>query len=308
MKGKHFLYDSGSTAPLELLATKFRTKKAHLAGFVKLHIFVISLRCEHSCHYCQVSRVNASRTLYDMSPATADKALQLVFECPAEALKIEFQGGEPLLNFEVIRRLVEQAEVKAEETGKNISFVITTNLALITDEILEFCAAHRIFISTSLDGPSFIHNANRPRPGNDSYELTLRGIEKTRKILGREAISAVMTTTRLSLDYPREIIDEYLEQGFGTIFLRSLSPYGFARKTERQIGYDMEQFLAFYVAALGYIIELNKTGVTFVETFSQNILTRLLTPFFNRLCGFAIPGGCRDGRCGLQLRRERLCL
>src|SRR6185503_6503787 len=108
LKGKHFLFDSESTVPFELLALKYRTKKAHLSGFTKLHIFVVSLRCEHSCHYCQVSRVS-------------------------------------------------------------------TNRALITEEILDFLRDHAIVVSPSLDGPEFIHNANRPRPGNSSYQLTIDG-------------------------------------------------------------------------------------------------------------------------------------
>src|SRR5438105_15772385 len=45
LKGKHFLFDGEPCVPIELLATKYRTKKAHLAGFTKLHIFVVSLRC-----------------------------------------------------------------------------------------------------------------------------------------------------------------------------------------------------------------------------------------------------------------------
>src|ERR1044072_3000275 len=94
LKGRHFLFDSESTIPFELLALKYRTKKAHLSGFTKLHIFVVSLRCEHSCDYCQVSRVSTDRALYDMSAKTASSALDLVFRSPAESLKIEFQGGE----------------------------------------------------------------------------------------------------------------------------------------------------------------------------------------------------------------------
>src|SRR5882672_4318080 len=100
LKGKHFLFDSESRSPFELLSTKYRTKKSFLAGFTKLHIFVVSLRCEHSCHYCQVSRVSSDRALYDMSPQTAKRALDLVFRSPVPDIKIEFQGGEPFLNFE----------------------------------------------------------------------------------------------------------------------------------------------------------------------------------------------------------------
>src|ERR1051325_3544879 len=149
LKGKHFLFDSDSRVPFELLATKYRTKKAHLAGFTRLHIFVVSLRCEHSCHYCQVSRVSADRALYDMSAETASRALDLVFRSPASHIKIEFQGGEPLLNFERIVQIVEEAKERNADFGKNVEFVITTNLALGNNEIFEYCRNNNIVISTS---------------------------------------------------------------------------------------------------------------------------------------------------------------
>ena len=87
LKAKHFLIDSASKFPLEVLATKYRTKRANLAGFTKLHIFVVSLRCEHSCHYCQVSRVSTEKALFDMSANTAARALELVFRSPAKEIK-----------------------------------------------------------------------------------------------------------------------------------------------------------------------------------------------------------------------------
>lgn len=266
LKGKHFLFDSDSPAPLELLAIKYRTKKAHLSGFTKLHIFVVSLRCEHSCHYCQVSRVSADKALYDMSPETASRALDLVFRSPAEEIKIEFQGGEPLLNFERIVQVVEEAERRSQAAGKRVEFVVTTNLALITDEILEYFRDHRIVVSTSLDGPAFIHNANRPRPGNNSHQVTVEGINRVREVLGYDQVSAIMTATRLSLRHPREIIDEYVSRGFQSIFLRNLSPYGFALKTQKLIGYTVDDFLGFYKEAFDYILELNRRGINLVET------------------------------------------
>lgn len=295
LKGKHFLFDSESSAPFELLALKYRTKKAHLSGFTKLHIFVVSLRCEHSCHYCQVSRVSADRALYDMSPQTASRALNLVFRSPAEDLKIEFQGGEPLLNFERIRQIVEEGERRAAESGKRVEFVITTNLALITDDVLDYCREHQIVISTSLDGPDFIHNANRPRPGNDSHQLTIEGVSRAREVLGFDKVGAIMTATRLSLRHPREIIDEYVRHGFQSIFLRSLSPYGFALKTQRLIGYTTEDFLAFYKEALDYILEVNRRGINLVETYAQILLTRILTPFATGYVDLQSPAGAGIG-------------
>src|SRR5260370_14226781 len=199
LKGKHFLFDSDYRVPVELLATKYRTKKAHLAGFTKLHIFVVSLRCEHSCHYCQVSRVSADKALYDMSEETARAALDLVFRAPAQEIKIEFQGGEPLLNFERIVQVVEDAERRSRDADKAVEFVVTTNLALITSAMLRYFKQHSVLISTSLDGPDFIHNANRQLPGNSSDELTIDNVGAAREILGHDRVGALMTATRLSL-------------------------------------------------------------------------------------------------------------
>ena len=102
------------------------------------------------------------------------------------------------MNFPLIRHVVERAEAWNLAERRNLQFVIATNLALINDEILEFCRDHDILISTSLDGPSDLHNANRPRPGNDSYERTIEGISRVRNALGRDRVSALMTTTKLS--------------------------------------------------------------------------------------------------------------
>jgi len=295
LKAKHFLADSGSRLPVELLATKYRTKRAHLAGFTKLHIFVVSLRCEHSCHYCQVSRVSTEKALYDMSAETAARSLDLVFRSPASDIKIEFQGGEPLLNFERIVAIVEAAEERSARTGKRVEFVVTTNLALITQSMLEFFRDHNVLISTSLDGPASIHNANRPRSGNNSYQLTVDNIAWAGEVLGFDRVGALMTATALSIQHPREIIDEYLKQGFQSIFLRNLSPYGFALKTSKLVGYSIEEFLTFYEEALRYILELNRQGIHLVETYAQIILTRILTPFATGFVDLQSPAGAGIG-------------
>jgi His-Xaa-Ser system radical SAM maturase HxsB len=150
-------------------------------------------------------------------------------------------------------------------------------------------------ISTSLDGPAFIHNANRPRPEHNSYELTIEKLQQAREILGGDRISALMTATRLSLSHPREIIDEYVSHGFRSIFLRALSPYGFALKTFKSIGYSEEEFLQFYKEALDYIIQLNLNGVNLVETYAQIILTRILTPFTTGYVDLQSPAGAGIG-------------
>ena len=99
LKAKHFLWDTGLRIPVHLLALKYRTKRGFLAGFTRLHIFVVTLRCDHSCQYCQVSRVSPDRKKYDMSKESADKSLDLVFRSPADDIKVEFQGGGAVAEF-----------------------------------------------------------------------------------------------------------------------------------------------------------------------------------------------------------------
>jgi uncharacterized protein len=277
-RAKHFLTDSLTrNSALKLLALKVRSRYRRLPQFTGLHLFVVTLRCEHSCPYCQVSRQSEDKNAFDMSSETALRALGLTFRSPSDAIKIEFQGGEPMLNFSLIQEIVLEAEARNRHAGKNLQFVIATNLAVVTPEILEFCAEHRIQISTSLDGPAELHNKNRPRPGHDSYERAVKGIEMARGIVGRENVSALMTTTQASLSYAKEIISEYLAQGFNEIFLRPLSPYGFAVKTKSFQAYNAQRWLEFYEEGLEYIISLNRHGIEFREHYAALVLKKMLT-------------------------------
>ncbi len=277
LRSKHFIRLPNEKSPIDLLALKLRTKLSRLSQFTNLHIFVVTLRCDHSCPYCQVSRQSEDRSSFDMTKEMADKSLDFVFKSPSPAIKIEFQGGEPLLNFELIKYIVESAEDRNIVANRKLAFVIATTLSLVTDEILDFCKLHKIQLSTSLDGPEALHNSNRPRPGKDSYQRFITGLEQARDRIGYDQVSALMTTTELSLGQVKEIIDEYLKLGFKGIFLRPLSPYGFAIKTKRFMAYNTERWLDFYKSGLDYIIELNRNGVEFSEYYSSLILKKMLT-------------------------------
>ena len=224
-----------------------------------------------------MSRQSKDRARYDMDQATASKALDIALSAPAPLIKIEFQGGEPLLNFELIRWIVLAAKERAVPRGKRLQFVITTNLALLNDEVLDFCAEHGVLLSTSLDGPRDLHNKNRPRRGNNSYELAVAGIERIKKRLGPGRVNALMTTTEASLDRVEEIVDEYLRQGLDGIFLRPLSPYGFAIKTKQFYKYRAQDWLLFWKRGLRYILDINKSGRRFPEFYSTLILRRMLS-------------------------------
>ena len=73
LKSRHFVMDGDSSVALDLLAVKYRTKQSLLANFTSLFMYVVTLRCDHSCPYCQVSRQSADRHAYDMKAEDADE-------------------------------------------------------------------------------------------------------------------------------------------------------------------------------------------------------------------------------------------
>jgi uncharacterized protein len=182
-------------------------------------------------------------------------------------------------------------EAEARKDGRAIDYVIATNLSMLSDEMLEFCAARDIHLSTSLDGPSDLHNSNRPRPGRDSHERLVRNLGRARTTLGPDRISALMTTTPRSLARGRDIIDEYARLGFSSVFLRPISPYGFAVRSGLASRYETEQFIAFWKDALDHIIELNRAGTAMVEVYAQLLLRKLHTPFATGYVDLQSPAG-----------------
>ena len=291
LKSKHFLYDTDSNVALDLLSLKYRTKAKKISQFTALHIFVVSLRCDYSCQYCQVSRQTDDKKAYDMTEETAIRSLEFVFKSPSPSIKIEFQGGEPLLNFELIKFIVWSAKEKNKQFKKNLVFVITTNLTFANEDVLSFCFEHNIYLSTSLDGPADLHNKNRPRPLKNGYELTTDKIKEAQKYLGYEKIGALMTTTEASLSRVTEIIDEYIGLNMNSIFLRPLSPYGFAIKNKQASKYNVTRWFEFYKEGLEYIINLNKNGIYFKEIYTQIILTKIFSPFATSYVDLQSPTG-----------------
>jgi His-Xaa-Ser system radical SAM maturase HxsB len=261
----------------QLLALRLRSRMSFLRAPTPLHLFVVTLRCEHSCPYCQVSRQSADRDQFDMTEETARRGLDIALDSPSPSIKLEFQGGEPLMNFPLIEKIVTAAKADARATGKDVQFVITTNLALLDDAVLTFCKANDVLLSTSLDGPADLHNKNRPRPGGNSYELAVKGIRRAQDVLGRDRVGALMTTTDASLSRVEEIVDEYVALGLDGIFLRPLSPYGFAIKTKLFRRYDTDRWLQFYAQGLRYILDFNRNGARFVEFYARLLLQRMLS-------------------------------
>ena len=107
LKAKHFLtVETELNTVIDMLATKLRTRKEYLMDFTSLHMVVITLRCNCLCRYCHASSVDYSNKEYDMSWETAKKTIDMIFQTPSNDIKIEYQGGEPLLNWDILKQSI----------------------------------------------------------------------------------------------------------------------------------------------------------------------------------------------------------
>lgn len=282
LKNKLMLVDENDRElQIELIANQLRTRKAFLNDFTSLHMVVVTCRCNFKCAYCHAASSDLNSPNLDMTWDIAQRTVEMIFESPSPDIKIEFQGGEPLLNFETIRDIVEYSEILNKVAGKSLHFVICTNLTLIDEDMLRYCKQHGIFISTSLDGNREIQNANRKPRGliRDGYAEFISKLSMTREILGANACSPLLTVTRNNLNRLNGVVDEYLRLNFKGIFIRALNPYGYASDNMNELGYSVDEFLSAYKSALNYIIRLNTEGNFFIEYFASLLLKRILTPF-----------------------------
>ena len=229
---------------VNMLATKFRTKKSILRDFTTLHMVVPTLRCNSSCIYCQVARKNMDDHEADMTKETAKNTVKAIMQSPSPVIKIEFQGGDPSTYFEMVKYIIEEAEWQNLFKKKDLGFVICTNVTLLTPDMVKYLKKHKCDISTSLDGYRELHNTNRPFQDTDhTHERFEENIKMIRDICGKASVSALMTTSKYSLGHFKEIIDEYVRMGYNNIFLRSLNPYGFAKQYKEKIAYPIEDFI-----------------------------------------------------------------
>lgn len=277
---------------LDNMATRLATRKSFLDGFTALHIFVMTLRCNQNCIYCQASSRDSSLKGCDMKESDLMTSIDLMFRSPAKHLTMEFQGGEPTLVSDLIQKGILYAEQKNQIECRQMTYVICSNSVNVSDEFLEFCKQYNVVFSTSLDGPDYLHNHNRGK--TDSYQKVMAGIAKVRAALGSDKVSALMTTSEDSFRYPREIVDAYRGNGFHSIFLRALNPYGLARDNSDWPAY-FDAFVEFYKQALEYILGLNKQGEVFVEEFTALILKKILTPFPIGFVDLQTPAGIING-------------
>ena len=115
-----------------------------------------------------------------MSKDTMTASLDFAFKQArgAEVIAIHFGSGEPLIEFSLLRELVQQANMRAQKSGQQVTYELTTNATLVTQEIADFLAAHPFNLRVSCDGPADIHNKYRPMlNGRNSYRRVERGLK-----------------------------------------------------------------------------------------------------------------------------------
>ena len=292
LKSKFFILSSKNSTPIDILATRYRSSHQFLYDKTSLHMFVVTYRCNQKCLYCHASSSDDdNKADNDMDEVTAKNAVEYAFQSPSQNIKIEFQGGEPLLNFKIIKLIVEYSKEVNVKFNKNVEFVLCTNLTALKAKHLDYIKKENIGISTSLDGPKKLHNScRRLRDGSGSFDHLLPNLNWVINELGRNTISALLTVSKYNLPYLKDVINEYISLGIPYIFIRELNPFGYAIENY-DLHYTIQSFLSQYIKAIEYIFDINKSGTYFPEIYLTILLSRILTPYSTGFMDLQSPSG-----------------
>jgi radical SAM protein with 4Fe4S-binding SPASM domain len=263
----HIITAANASRVMESLKTWHRRTYAGPS----LHIVVLTKRCNLNCTYCHMNpeAVGASKASFDLAPETADAVIRFAMESPNPALTFEFQGGEPFLNFPVMQHFVREARRRGEAAGKTISFSVTTNLMVVTDEHMEFCRENGVSVSYSLNGPQDIHDHFRiTRSGSGSFEAVVRKLHDLRgRFPGMLTGAPLCVITEHNGPRLREMLDWYHGEGFRSVAIIMLKHLGNTRKTG--LAFSMREFLPYYLDAVDYLYEKNRTAE---KPFSERLV------------------------------------
>jgi His-Xaa-Ser system radical SAM maturase HxsB len=245
---------------------------------------VVTLRCNETCVYCHASRANMDAVETDMTPEIAEKAVDVALSTTNNFVTIEFQGGEPLVNFGVVKHIIEYATKRNQEIGKRLEFTMVSNFSLMDEEKLAYLLEHKVQMCTSIDGPEQLHNAQRKLPStHNAYQAAIKWIKRINAAyieIGLDStlyhVEALLTTTKSTLPLWKEVVDTYVGLGCKTVFLRPIDPFGFAERARLRLEYPRSAYLEFYRNALDYMLELNAQGVEILERYAAIFLTKIL--------------------------------
>ncbi len=259
----------------------------HLLNGTSLHVIAVTNECNLGCVYCYSNAKNKQK----MSTDTAKKTAEFIFQSPAKNIVVEFSGGEPLLNFGAIKKIVDVSKKLAEKKGKNIGFSIINNGTQWSDEKMKFFVENKVGVCFSLDGPKKLHNLHRRYlSGGGTYDDVVRCIKKFRAI-DYPHLNALPVITKHSLPHWKEIIDEYDSLGFKRIRFKYLGYFGRASEIWDELGYPPEAFVDAWKKVVEYIFELNTSGKHLIEGMAEIIAKKLYAGIEPGYCELQMPCG-----------------
>lgn len=181
-------------------------------------VLFVTNRCNFKCKYCYQWNDNKNPIQTHLQQSDVDTAIDDFFKRSKHRprLKISFFGGEPLLNFEMVKYGINRAKTLAKEAGKQVMFSLTTNAYLLNPEIIEFLVSEEVHIAVSIDGPKEVHDKNRILfNGRGTFDMVAANTDQLLKRQLKEgapplSIRATWSDSDSSLDN----IFDYLTQRF----------------------------------------------------------------------------------------------
>ena len=235
-------------------------KRFHIPSVLDYVILVPTLRCNLSCAYCQVSRVNEDTPGHDWSEETLSTVIDWLDSLTTKEIKIEFQGGEPLLRLDLLEAIRDFARSRFDRA----SFVVCTNLQAVPEGAWSFLASPDTHVSTSLDPTVDLHR--RHRTGTSVPTQQFLGNLHRAIAQFPDRVSALPTFDLDDLPDPGAVIETYASFGLTSIFLRAVNHQGFARKRFRTRNAG-EIWASYYNAFITALIDYNFTSASPMEEY-----------------------------------------
>ena len=208
--------EQGKLFTKDTFADKAGQLKQKTAGVIKALCLHIAHTCNLNCSYCFASqgKYHGERAL--MSFEVGKRALDFLVENSGNRhnLEVDFFGGEPLMNFDVVKELVAYARSIEKEKGKNFRFTLTTNGVLIDDDVIDFANREMSNVVLSLDGRKEVHDRFRvDYAGNGSWEKIVPKFQKLVEARNGQNYYMRGTFTHANPDF-LEDIKQMLDLGF----------------------------------------------------------------------------------------------
>ena len=222
--------------------------KEKTAGVVKALCLHIAHTCNLNCSYCFASQGKYHGERAMMSYDVGKRALDFLVENSGtrKNLEVDFFGGEPLMNFEIVKQLVAYARSIEKDKGKNFRFTLTTNGVLVDDDVINWANRECSNVVLSLDGRKEIHDRYRvDYAGNGSWDKIVPKFQKF--VEAREGKNYYMrgTFTHNNPDFLKDV-QQMLDLGFRELSMEPVvcAPDEPSALTEEDLAIVMQQYEA----------------------------------------------------------------